>query len=538
MLSILSPAARLAVAGLLASAAIFSRALAADAPQGSPPSNLVRVTLLQLNDVYEIAPLNQGRIGGLARVATLRKELLAQNPNTFTIHAGDFLSPSPMGNAQVAGARLAGRQMVHVLRTMGLDYITFGNHEFDLKEADFMARMGDFEKTPGIADRFPVERSHWVSSNVTDQTGQPFPGVEPVRVLEVKSAHPGGHAARIGIFGLTIRMGSEKYYRISDPITAAKTAVAKLKAQNVDAIVAITHLDLEEDQRLAREVPGIDLILGGHEHVNNHSRQAPVNGETHLPAPIFKADANARTVYIHDLWVDAANDRVARIDSQLKPVTDAIPEEPWTAAVAKWWTARAAEAFAEQGYSTERVIYHTTEVLDGMEESVRSKSTNLTELVGDAMVKRLPVSPGIALYNSGSLRLDDILSPGGVKEYDVLRILPFPGDVMGVQITGAELKQILESSLDPKHVGNGSFLQKKNIQRAENSWMVNGTTLRPEATYQLAINSYLLGGNEKDYGHLQDLFAALEKRAQPLGDWRKIVIEHMKSLNTNPAPQP
>ena len=174
-----------------------------------------------------------------------------------------------------------------------------------------------------------------------------------------------------------------------------------------------------------------------------------------------------------------------------------------------------------------------------MEESVRSKATNLTELVGQAMVNHVPAAQGIAIYNSGSLRLDDILSPGGVKEYDVLRILPFPGTVQAVQITGAELKQILDASLDPKHVGNGSFLQKKNIQRVNNAWQVTETPSgRMPITQAPAINSYLLGGKEKDYAQLKGLFAELEKRAQSLGDWRKIVIEHMKSLNTIPVAQP
>ena len=47
------------------------------------------VTILHFNDVYEITPVEGGRSGGLARVATLRRRLLAENPNTFTLLAGD-----------------------------------------------------------------------------------------------------------------------------------------------------------------------------------------------------------------------------------------------------------------------------------------------------------------------------------------------------------------------------------------------------------------------------------------------------------------
>ena len=54
-------------------------------------------TILQLNDVYEIAPLEGGKVGGMARVATLLRQLEAENPNTIAVLSGDFLSPSFMG---------------------------------------------------------------------------------------------------------------------------------------------------------------------------------------------------------------------------------------------------------------------------------------------------------------------------------------------------------------------------------------------------------------------------------------------------------
>ncbi|MFM7576381.1 MAG: metallophosphoesterase, partial [Microcystaceae cyanobacterium] len=95
-------------------------------------------TLLHFNDVYEIMPIAGGKWGGLARVATLRQRLKQENPHTYTVLAGDLLSPSALGTAQVKGERLAGKQMVAVLNQLGLDYATFGNHEFDLSETEFL----------------------------------------------------------------------------------------------------------------------------------------------------------------------------------------------------------------------------------------------------------------------------------------------------------------------------------------------------------------------------------------------------------------
>jgi 5'-nucleotidase/UDP-sugar diphosphatase len=97
-----------------------SYANSTQANQGATPEAGIDFTLLQLNDVYEITPVANGTSGGLARVATLRQQLLAENPNTITILAGDFLSPSALGTARVDGEPLAGKQMVAAAQPNGL----------------------------------------------------------------------------------------------------------------------------------------------------------------------------------------------------------------------------------------------------------------------------------------------------------------------------------------------------------------------------------------------------------------------------------
>ena len=97
----------------------------------------IDITLLQLNDIYEIAPVSGGKTGGLARIATVRQKLIAENPYTYTILAGDLLSPSALGTAKIDGVAIAGVQMVSVMNAIGLDFATFGNHEFDLTKEQF-----------------------------------------------------------------------------------------------------------------------------------------------------------------------------------------------------------------------------------------------------------------------------------------------------------------------------------------------------------------------------------------------------------------
>ena len=175
--------------GTLATACASSNAPSLVAPPGLSPgvsADVVVLTVLQMNDVYEITPVSGGEEGGLARVATVRRELLARNPNTITVLAGDLFSPSALGTARVDGQRLAGRQIVDVMNAVGLDYATFGNHEFDLSRAEFLARLSESTTT-------------WVSSNTRDPNGQPFPNVPTDIVFTI--SNQAGRTARVGLFG-------------------------------------------------------------------------------------------------------------------------------------------------------------------------------------------------------------------------------------------------------------------------------------------------------------------------------------------------
>ena len=82
----------------------------------------VRVTLLQVNDVYQFAPVDGGKSGGLGRVATLRKQVMAESPHTIFLLAGDTISPSIESNTY------KGSQMIEAWNAIGLDYATFGIH--------------------------------------------------------------------------------------------------------------------------------------------------------------------------------------------------------------------------------------------------------------------------------------------------------------------------------------------------------------------------------------------------------------------------
>jgi 5'-nucleotidase len=481
------------------------RAVPAPAPSststsvGASAPGTVAVTLLHFNDVYEITPT--GGKGGLARVATLRDRLLAENPNTLTVLAGDLFSPSALGTAKVDGEPLAGRQMVAVLNEMGLDWATFGNHELDVSHEAFLARLAE-------------SRFRWVSGNVSDASGEPFPGVEPWTVLTFGAA--GGPHLRLGLLGATLRSGDPDWVRIADPLETLAAQARELRPQ-VDVLVALTHLALEQDVELAQTVPEIDLVLGGHEHENWTVRRG--GGLT----PVLKADANVHTVDVVRLAFDPATRRLS-IEPELVPIDDSLPADPETAAEADHWVEIGYAGFRASGFEPDALVAQVTEPLDGREASVRHHSTGLTDLIASSMRHAAPEAAG-AVYNAGSIRIDDVLPPGPVTQYDVIRVLPFGGQVVEVEIAGGLLRQVLDQGA--ANQGTGGFLQYAGIsQDGQGGWRVGGAPLAPERTYRIAFNDFLLSGREAGLGFLvpgPDLKVLGEH-----GDVRKALIAELE----------
>jgi len=477
---------------------IFVLSFVLPAPAGAQQS-AATVTFLHFNDVYEITPVEAGHTGGLARVAHLRAALKAQHPQLITTLGGDYVSPSALGTARVDGERLAGRQMVGVLNALGVDWATFGNHEFDIGEAGLRARIAE-------------SKFHIVSSNVTDKDGQPFAGTVTHAVVPVKA---GARTLRIGLLGLTIDSNKQPWVRYAPPLESARAAIAELKKEKVDAIVGLTHLSLSTDRELAEEVPEIDLILGGHEHENWVIERGP-----HF-TPIVKADSNVRTVAVVTLRLPspsagrAAAAAPARPDitTKIVKIDDTMQEDPRTAAEVRKWTGAAYKAFRAQGFEPDEVIKVVDRPLRGTESAVRNGPTLLTELICDAM--RHEAGTEIAILNAGSIRIDDVLIPGPVTQLDVIRVLPFGGPVVRVTLSGALLSKVL--AIGEQNKGSGGYLLAAGLPAA----------LDPAGRYTVAMTDFLLTGGERNLDFL--------KRGNPditnvtdLRDIRQALIDEIK----------
>lgn len=444
---------------------------------GPASDRAVRFAILHINDIYEISPVQGGKAGGLARVATLRHQLRAANPNLLFTLGGDFFSPSALGTAVVDGRRLAGRQMVAVLNTAGLDLAVFGNHEFDLRAPEFYQRLTE-------------SRFGYLGTNVSDTAGGEFPGTAGHRIYRYHNAV--GQEVRVGVIGSVLDANLAPYVRYR-PWFEAMRDQARLLRDSVDVLVGLTHLSIAQDVRLAAELPELDLILGGHEHENWMLRRGDDL------TPIVKADANVRTVAVVEITWDPVTRR-ARVEPRVLAIGDTIPEDPTVAAEVRRWTEAAYAGFRAIGFEPDRIVTTTTESLDGREGTSRNQPTNLTSLIAAAFFAEAG-DADLALFNTGSVRVDDVIAAGPIREYDLIRILPFGGNAVLVTMTGALLRQVLDQGVVNR--GSGGYLAHHRVaSNPESGWSVNGQPLEDTRSYRVALTDFLVSGGERGLDYL------------------------------------
>ncbi len=451
---------------------------------------IIEITFLQMNDVYEMSPTASDNVGGLARVATIRKNLLAANPNTITVLAGDFISPSVIGTLKYEGKRIRGKQMVETMNALGVDYVVFGNHEFDYDDqADLQSRLDESNFTWfGANARFKnaagASVPFYKNKNGATET---CPDYKSITLTDAD-----GTTLRLGMFGVLINTGRKPWVEYTEHADASKKAIEALRPQS-DVIVGLTHLAVEEDKKLAGMLPEIALIMGGHEHENQIHKVGKCT--------IAKADANAKTVYVHTLRYDKRS-KTSTLRSELKQVDAKIAEEPATAAVVAKWEKIKNEALASSGFDPNAKVTTFTEPLDCREVALRFRQCPAGEMINDAMLAAARNKPDCAFFNGGSVRVDDVLN-GTITELDIVRTLPFGGAIVEVEMRGNLLRKTL--GVGQINRGNGGFLQYRKIRREEASgaWYIGENKLDDAKIYRVILPEFLLTGAEQNMAFLK-----------------------------------
>lgn len=482
----------------------------------------ITITFVQINDVYEIAPLSGGKEGGMARVATLKKEYLKKNPNTFLVIAGDFLSPSVYNSLKYEGKAIRGKQMVDAMNAAGMDYAIFGNHELDIKESELQERINE-------------SNFQWISSNTFHKKNNdtiPFAKIEngvtsPFATTLIKSIKDAdGTTVKIGFIAITLPFNKADYVSYTDPLITAKKVYNDIK-DSVDAVVAITHQAIADDEILAREIPGLAMIIGGHEHDGHFEKMGNVY--------ITKALANAKSAYIINLTINKKNHSL-KVEPKLIMVNETLSLDSATNAVVQKWQNIANNSYASLGFNAGEIVLKTGEPLDARESLIRSQPTNFTKMIVKSIQQAAPKAD-VVLMNSGSIRLDDILQMP-VTQYDIIRSLPFGGGIREVDMKGNLLSKILEQGKNNK--GNGGFLlynENLHFDSTSNAWVLNNINIDQQKIYHVAMAEFLLTGGEANLSYLTPnnpdivkVHDAETSVGNPLSDVRIAIINYLKGM--------
>jgi 2',3'-cyclic-nucleotide 2'-phosphodiesterase (5'-nucleotidase family) len=479
---------------------------------------------VQVNDVYEIAPTSGGKSGGMARVATIKKEYLKQNPNTFLVMAGDFLSPSVFNNLMHEGKRIRGKQMVESMNAAKTDIVIFGNHEFDISESELQERINE-------------SSFEWISSNsfhkrngnrsAFQKTINNFNSTIPqTYILRLTDAD--GTSAKIGFIGITITSNKAEYVEYTDPFETADKLYQQIK-DSCDAVVAITHMEVEDDIILAKRLPNLAVILGGHEHDMRFEKAGTVY--------ITKAHANAKSAYIVKLHIDK-NQKSIRAIPELKMLDENVAFDTTTDSVVTKWTNIANKSYSSLGFDPAKVVIASGDSLEGRESEARVRPTNFTDIIVRSMAHACPQSQ-VVISNAGSIRLDDILFPP-ITQYDILRSLPFGGPIREADIKGSLLIQTLNAGI--KNIGTGAYLYyyPVNFDIANNKWLLNGEPIDSGKIYRVAFSDYLVTGKETNLEFLNKsnplmlkLYDAESSPASSKSDVRLAIIRYLEKFNSN-----
>ena len=473
----------------------------------TPPA---RFKILQVNDVYKIEGLEGGQSGGLARLRAYRKHLESDGTPVLVLHAGDALYPSVMSKY------LEARPMVDVLNRLDGDanafdprlVVTFGNHELDPSTPDvLLARLND-------------SQFHWIATNTfrcNPECNQRFPKTEDLIVEDL-----GG--TRVGLFGL-LYPTKKSYAQTTDVKAAARDAVAKLRARGARVVIGITHEDMGDDRTLVSEVPGIDLVIGGHDHLFLQDRV----GTTW----ITKADADVKSLIVYDITVPAHGPIAT---TPVRVVVDStIPKDPDVdAAVQRWMT-----ALGEKLGGNETIGY-TKFLLEGVEPAVRGRETALGNLLAD--VARAQMQTDVAVINGGGIRINDNIPPGPITTYDMEGIFYYSNRLVAFTATGQQLLDMLRNSVSRVDAGDGRFLQVSGLRFAYHPPQftvnaedveVNGKPLDLNATYSVATVDYLyLHGTEDGYALFADATRPPKVHEDREADFRKSVEAYVREKGT------
>lgn len=462
-----------------------------------------QLTILHTNDHHghfqKFSPYPVKDVGGLAAQSALinivRAETETAGGHLLVLSAGDVNTGIPESDLLDAEPDFT------LMNMIGYDAMTLGNHEFD-NPIEVLQKQRGWAKFPLLA------------ANITRKdTGELL--VDPYVIKEID----GLKVAILGLIteGVPTMVLPENVadLKFDGVIATAAKYVPELSKQ-ADLVVALTHIgfygeesDKIGDVQLARAVPGIDVIVGGHTHT---PLEEPVKvGDT----LIVQAGGYSEKVGRLNLTVDSEADSVSAYSYQLLPVNDKkrvkYNDKQYYSYVGTGYVEddeilQAMEPYLENADGLLKTPVGTALVeLVGGKDISRSQETNLGNMITDAM--RQKTGADIALHNGGGMRAG--IAPGPITYRDVLTVQPFGNTLTEINMTGRQIVEVLDMSA--KSVGGGGFMHVSGLKVTYNATtgkaekvMVGEAPIDLAKNYKVVTSNFVATGGD-GYAMLKDL---------------------------------
>jgi 5'-nucleotidase / UDP-sugar diphosphatase len=477
------------------------------------PAQAADLRILHVNDFHGFAlphkPLESKELlGGVAYLAGEVDRLRRQKP-TLLLAGGDMIQGANWANL------FQGKSSIELMNAMGFDAMVAGNHEFDYGQQVLKKRLSQAD--------FPI-----LAANV-----EGFPALKPYVIKGVSGL-------KVAIIGITTPDTPQTTHprnvaglKFLAPEVALKKYLPEVRKQ-ADLVVVLSHEGLEADKALAEQVPGIDVIVGGHSHTK--LLKPLVVGHT----IIVQAWEHAKALGVLDLTV--AGGKITSFEGRLQEIKPVAGQESPKIQKIVTYYARKVDSLLD------KKVGRTAVDLDGQTEHVRSRETNLGDLVADIM--REQAGADAAIINGGGIRTS--IPKGKITIKQVYAVLPFDNYLVAIRLTGRQVKQTLEHGVSSLAEPTGRFPQVSGLtftyrrsapvgQRVQEV-TIGGRPLSPDKEYLIATNDFLAAGGDgyqafgdaiRAAGDYSNLGGALKSQNLVYNDpgtfLRDLVIEYLKT---------
>lgn len=481
-----------------------------------PEDNITKIDILTTNDFH--GKLEGGYEAGAAKLAAYMNHYKTMNPEgTIILDAGDSFQGTPMSNL------LRGKPVVEMMNMIGYDATTIGNHEFDWGLETAFQTFKDA--------KFKVLVSNIYKDGKLIEWGEPY------KIFEK-------NGLKIGVIGFatpdtatTAHLDFVGGYTFEDPIKVANELIPQVREEGADIIILLGHLPASQDREskeitgeladLANGVAGADAAVGGH----SHQRVTGVVNEV----PVVMGYKHGRMIGHITLEYDTEAKKVVSNNIELIEVRKGeLDVEP------------VAEVQAMVDKYNEELKPIFSEILGKASADIMRDYDNISAMGNwftDVMKEKSGVQ--IAFTNAGGIRED--IKAGDITVGNIFEVMPFDNTIVTGEMTGKQIKALLEQSVTLKkgmlQISGLNFTydsSKPEYERVIDITMADGTAIDMEATYTVATNDFLSGGQDEfvtlkevtwtnNYELLRD---ALKEDIKAKGELAPITDERATDIST------